>query len=522
MTTTGLALNLQQSYIQQNQAIRDKVRQFAQGQFSVSNSWRTADKERFLKEVVPIVQAGRQQVSQMTAAYMGTLISDATGKRVVGAAIDTSLIRGVDAAEVYARPFESVWTSLSNGATLDSAVAAGMARLNTLINTDMQLSKTLTAQDVLTSKAGNKVIGYERILGGDQSCALCIVASTQRYHRGDLMPIHNNCNCDVGPIIDTGEQVIYPERLQAAHDAVQEATGSYDSAARSPDYRQIMVQHTQGELGPVIAFKGVPFVGPNNLTAVADKVATDSAKAEHVAQSLGHKSYADFYAKLVNDAPSVEKADESAAKIIANFVEPKPGEKAVVNPGLDKTPIKTKTSSEPIKVSSKTVKVGTDTPVPVEVGQILDKWVQQGGSFSLTSAERDAVGNAITSHGEVYKGSLYRGESNDLTKKDLLEKFKVGKTVDFKASSFTTNFGDALPYAENMSGGNTQVVYEISGTADNPLKVLNVESRAMKEAGFAENERITQGSFSVSKAPTFDSEGTAHVYLKSLQEAPPK
>ena len=279
MPTKNLAKALLQANIQQTQAIRGTVQRFAQGQFYASGAYRTADQARFIDQVAPVVLAGRQQASQLTAAYLNQIISDATGKRsAIRSTVDPTMIRGVDVADVYARPYEQVWYSLSQGATLDSAVSAGMARLNTLINSDMQLSKTQTSQDIL-SNSPDSVIGYERILGGDASCALCIIASTQRYHRDDLMPIHNNCNCDVGPIIDTGKQIIYPERLSSAHDMVEELTGNFDPSARDvglgfktaggkgADYANIMITHNHGELGPTIAFRGTPFVGPNDLTA---------------------------------------------------------------------------------------------------------------------------------------------------------------------------------------------------------------------------------------------------------------
>ncbi|MEQ9093070.1 MAG: hypothetical protein RLN63_03105, partial [Miltoncostaeaceae bacterium] len=65
--------------------------------------------------------------------------------------------------------------------------------------TDHQLAQTPAAR-VWMAEPANQDYGYERVLGGGESCPLCVVASQQIYYREDLMPIHERCQCSVSPL----------------------------------------------------------------------------------------------------------------------------------------------------------------------------------------------------------------------------------------------------------------------------------------------------------------------------------
>lgn len=184
-------------------------------------------------------------------------------KRVSGAAVRN----GTPPADVYERPFHLVWRQLAEGVAPPAAIQAGEDRAVQSAVTDLQLAKTHASQDVLA--ADGHVVGYRRVLEGAYSCALCVVASTQRYHVKDLMPIHPACDCAVAPIYgDTDPGLVIDEdRLAAAHAEVQKQLGISDSAARNPDYRTLLITHDHGELGPVLAMRGAPFLGPHDLTS---------------------------------------------------------------------------------------------------------------------------------------------------------------------------------------------------------------------------------------------------------------
>jgi len=255
---------LDAAYAAQIKAIRTRLDTFASSRF-MAGQYRDADMARFLQEVVPVVLASRRQVSAITDSYLAQVLSQTLGNRVAPRGpIDTNALRGIDAKEVYARPFVTVRTKLSTGMPFDAAVSAGSARLTDILLTDMQMAKSYTAQDVI-SNSSSRITGFERTLTGSKSCGLCVVASTQRYHKEDLMPIHPGCDCGVNPITDTGEQVINPVRLEQIHSSVKEFFGTSDSGARAPDYRKMLVTHQHGEIGPVLARRGDHFSGPNSV-----------------------------------------------------------------------------------------------------------------------------------------------------------------------------------------------------------------------------------------------------------------
>jgi hypothetical protein len=244
---------LDAAYVAQIKAIRAKVESFAQGRFG-AGQYRDADLDRFLKQVVPVVLAGRKQVSALTDAYLSRKLGiPAKGP------IDTDALRGVSAAEVYARPFVTVRTKLSEGLPFEAAVSAGAARLTDISLADMQLAKTHTSREVYQSAGAER---YIRVLTGGMNCALCYIASTQTYATDDLMPIHPGCNCDTDVAPDDFDG---SETLSATHEAVEERLGASDSGARAPDYRKQLIVREHGELGPVLAVRGQHFAGKSVL-----------------------------------------------------------------------------------------------------------------------------------------------------------------------------------------------------------------------------------------------------------------
>lgn len=232
-------------------------------------SWRDADQPRFVEAAVPRVLGAQRQMASLTESFLVLLLGDMLGGRVrpVGVQAPTvSRLRGVDPEVVYARPYKTLYTSLGEGRTFTQAMGDAERRLTQIAATDLQLAKTHTARDVLGGVG--RVVGYKRVLVGDRSCGLCVVASTQRYRKAQLMPIHPGCDCAVAPIVgdqDPG-QVINDDRLEDVHDAIEATFGRSAAAARGPiDYRDVLVEHVHGEIGPVLARRGDHFTGPDEV-----------------------------------------------------------------------------------------------------------------------------------------------------------------------------------------------------------------------------------------------------------------
>jgi hypothetical protein len=248
---------LDAAYTAQVLAVRERVVSFTQARFAAGQH-RDADLERFVSSVVPVVLASRRQVSALTDAYLAQVLTETLGVKVrPSGPIDTDALRGVDASEVYARPFVTVRTKLAEGASYDAAVSAGVARLTDIALADMQLAKTHTARQ---SFDRDGISGYKRTLVGRVNCALCYLASTQVYGRSSLLPIHPGCNCGVEPLV-SGDSERMDADLTGTHEAIEARLGTADSGGRAPDYRKQIIVREHGELGPVLTVKGHHFQG---------------------------------------------------------------------------------------------------------------------------------------------------------------------------------------------------------------------------------------------------------------------
>jgi hypothetical protein len=256
-------------YITANGQLRANLLATLARMWAALTSWRDADAAAFAAQAVPAVAGAQQATATLTAAYLARIVAQMSGSPLTPPRLNPrglvgEAVRKAPPAEVYRRPFVQVYTELGKGTSLDAAVAAGGRRLQSIAATDLQLAKTHTAQRVLRNE--HRVVGYRRVLTGDHSCGLCLVASTQRYHKSDLLPIHPECDCSVAPLLgdeDPG-QVIDEGRLAGTHAAVADRFGSSAADARRIDYRKVLITHQHGEIGPVLAVKGQHFDrGPN-------------------------------------------------------------------------------------------------------------------------------------------------------------------------------------------------------------------------------------------------------------------
>lgn len=259
--------------------IRANMAAYIKRMFHHSGAWREIDAQRFVDAVPRTVAGAQQTVASITEAYLNRLTNEMTGifrppSGVPASEVTGSAVRGgVDPAVVYRRPYTQVWTDLAAGAPLDKAVQAGERRALTIVDTDLQLAKTHTAQK--TFAKDNRVTFYRRVPHGPHSCALCLILSTRRYRKEKLAPIHANCNCDVeavtgpdpGPVLDK-------DFLNAVHDAIERDLGKdyvarsgklHNTKARELDYLDIVIVHEHGELGPVVGVRGQTYTGPEDI-----------------------------------------------------------------------------------------------------------------------------------------------------------------------------------------------------------------------------------------------------------------
>lgn len=252
--------------------VRTQLDAFVTAHWNGLEAWRDADIVRFENVILPAVLAGQRQVAQLTNAQLTLSRNIALGTNESPRSLDLEAvtgeaIRGVDPTVVYQRPQKTLNFALSKGATLTSAVGQGLARLRNITATDLQMSKTRTVA------YQGQASYFRRTLTGAENCALCVVASTQRYKRGNLQPIHGGCDCGCEEIYgeDPG-QILDRVTLEQVHDAITEQFGNTDRAARyidglneRSDYLDLIVVRDNSELGPTLAWRDHRFTGAAEL-----------------------------------------------------------------------------------------------------------------------------------------------------------------------------------------------------------------------------------------------------------------
>jgi hypothetical protein len=215
----------------------------------------------FLEVVIPIILAGRDTSADVTLAYLSDVLElqGATVSRELPRRPDLDIRNGMSIEEVYSRPHHQLWTDLSKGKPFDLARDHAANRLRQLIETDIQLSHTHSSRSLFAER--NDVVGFRRVPAGDYTCALCLIASTQRYRKMDLMPIHPGCDCRVAPIVsdEPVAQVLDRDLLESIHSAVEDMFGFSDRSGREIDYRKLVVVKNHGEIGPVLTKLGNHF-----------------------------------------------------------------------------------------------------------------------------------------------------------------------------------------------------------------------------------------------------------------------
>ena len=260
VATTAVAFNFTQLFAALRASI---VQQLLAVWFGLSN-YRDPMTEEWMGVALPTIEAAKETSVTATQVYM-TMQMEAAGvedpsfSEVNMALILAALRDGVPDEEVYSRPFKTVWDALSKGYTFDEALQQGATRLRQLVETDIQLAHTNTSRTLLSQRSD--VVGFRRVPTGDFTCALCMIASTQRYNKFDLMPIHPGCDCRVAPIISTEPvgQILDPDLLEQIHQSVEEMFGFRDRSGRVNDYRKLLVVHNHGEYGPTLAKAGNRF-----------------------------------------------------------------------------------------------------------------------------------------------------------------------------------------------------------------------------------------------------------------------
>lgn len=263
---------LQDAYQSLSKKLLDSAGLTARQAFLNLPDWRDENIADFVSLMSRTLSGTKSQAAKLAMAFYKE-IAKLEGEKFIAPVItaddlSTSVLRnGAQQSQVYARPFVDMRTALSQGKSVSDALQAGAFRAQDLARTEVQLARR--GAGLIARKGNNNIVGYLRVLSGAENCALCYVASTQRYHKADLQPIHPGCDCGEQPIYgrtDVG-QVIDESRLDAVHESIGQRFGVSDRSARAIDYSKIAVRQ-HGELGPVLTVADQNFTGPNDLPPV--------------------------------------------------------------------------------------------------------------------------------------------------------------------------------------------------------------------------------------------------------------
>jgi hypothetical protein len=264
---------LVRQFVDGKTTLRQAISEWIRRWFAAAESFRDNDADRFVAQILPVAAGAQQSLASLAWTFQAKMLADITGDTTAPplvslAKVTGQALRGVDPAIVYRRPFTEIYRLLSAGKSMTQAITAGQLRAQQIAVTDLQLTSMRTANEVLTSTPHAPQY-FRRVLTGHENCGLCILASTQRYHRRTLAAIHPGCDCEVAPLPDTVDpgQVLDPDLLIAAHDAIADRFGVYDAGGRAPDYRKVILVREHGELGPVLTVADHRFTGPDDIPA---------------------------------------------------------------------------------------------------------------------------------------------------------------------------------------------------------------------------------------------------------------
>lgn len=282
--TLRLLQRLRSSNLARTATIRARLDAALTAQWRSMESWRDADMARLLNEILPLVTAAERQIVDETVAHLAAVSAAATATTFRPAVpryqdVTGARLRGVDPSVVFMRPQAVLNNAIAEGKSLTAAVTAGETRLRSLGATNLQLAKRDTVA------AYGRAPFYRRVLTGGENCALCVIASTQRYRTGSLMPIHPGCDCGEEEIVDgQPPHVIDPELLNTTHAEIERRLGATDRGAfdlalgvekstasgkRVSDFTELIVTRQHGELGPVLTWRSDHFRDAAEAAALA-------------------------------------------------------------------------------------------------------------------------------------------------------------------------------------------------------------------------------------------------------------
>jgi hypothetical protein len=251
--------------------VKDFYRNLLAEEFRNLGSWKDADIKPWLQSATPLINEAQLTIMDMANASMDLQLEILLDGEYSTKYPDAQLVtgpgirNGVPIQDVYGRVFKPVWQALGDGWDLDTAIDRGIGRLTSTF--DVDLERVIDHVNLERFANENKITGYRRVLRGAHNCALCILASTQLYHKRELKGIHPNCKCKVSPVLSFEDisKTLRQDLIEQVHASIKERYGISDPSGRSIDYRHIVMVRNHGEIGPMLTFRDHHFTGPKAI-----------------------------------------------------------------------------------------------------------------------------------------------------------------------------------------------------------------------------------------------------------------
>lgn len=233
-----MAKQLTYQHIAAQRRLQDTTSAAIERSFSGLGSWNDADVDRFLRQAVPIISAAQRQSTQLTDSFVAAFRQ----RRPLGVSpveVGRRTRNGVLPAEVYRRPFVTLWKGLKEGRQFEDAYNAALSRATASAAMDVQLAMRETSD--LIDERDDGFFGYVRVANGD-ACPFCeeVDGAYVKASDGFAMALHNGCNCGLEP------------NSEPHVGAVNLPNGTEVRPYQYGPLNDSVAVHEHGELGPVL------------------------------------------------------------------------------------------------------------------------------------------------------------------------------------------------------------------------------------------------------------------------------
>lgn len=211
--------------------------------------------DEIVSDIVELMADATQIAAEITQGYLETVLDVLDiDFRDIEISLPPDLRIGVTPQREWNRPAEQARIMRLLGADEFQANEIALQRAEQQVRMDLILARR-EAEKEMWGVSGD-IIAYRRILRPELSvggpCGLCIVAASRVYHKSDLRDLHNECRCDVLPIVKDGSGEILDPGFDLNRDdldALYEAAGG----SNRQGLQRVRLKHVEhGELGPIL------------------------------------------------------------------------------------------------------------------------------------------------------------------------------------------------------------------------------------------------------------------------------